>query len=76
MSGTEGLTPPPPSTLRSSRDKSMFPKIDIASEKAIIQNWTPEEVADGTKELGGGTEGVVSSHIDVIEETKNGTGQV
>lgn len=57
----------------------MFPKIDIASEKAIIQNWTPEEVADGSKELGGGLEGVAlssSSHIDVIEETKNSIGQV
>ena len=39
----------------------MFPKIDIASEKAIIENWTPEEVADGHREIG--------TDIDVFEET-------
>lgn len=55
----------------------MFPKIDIASENAIIQNWTPEEVADGSKELGTGAGGVVlTSNIDMIEESKNSIGQV
>ena len=34
---------------RSSRDRSMFPKIDMASEKAIIESWTPEEVSDGNR---------------------------
>lgn len=67
----------PPAACRSSKDKSMFPKIDIASENAIIQNWTPEEVADGSKELVSGPGCVVlSSNIDMIEETKNGIGQV
>ena len=49
----------------------MFPKIDIASEKAIIENWTPEEVADGNRE-GAGT---ASQEIEVFEEAKN-IGQV
>ena len=49
----------------------MFPKIDIASEKAIIENWTPEEVADGNREGGGAP----SQEIEVFEETKN-IGQV
>ena len=51
----------------------MFPKMDMASEKAIIENWTPEEVADGNRELGSGPGGVVlsSGDIDVFEEAKN-----
>ena len=56
----------------------MFPKMDIASEKAIIENWTPDEVADGTRNLVGGAGGVVSSSgdIEVFEEPKNNAEQL
>ena len=54
---------------RSSRERSLFPKKDMASEKAMIENWTPEELADGqTRELTGGGGGDI---IDVFEEPKN-----
>ena len=56
----------------------MFPKKDMANEKAMIDNWTPEETADGTRDLGGGAEGVASASdsIDVFEDSKNYLNQV
>jgi ankyrin repeat protein len=55
---------PSPTSLRrrTSRDRSMFPKIDMASEKAMIEKWTPPEVADGHRGLEG------SQEIEVLEE--------
>ncbi|CAI8045836.1 Protein phosphatase 1 regulatory subunit 12A [Geodia barretti] len=55
---------PSPTGLRrrTSRDRSMFPKIDMASEKAMIEKWTPPEVADGHRGLEG------SQDIEVLEE--------
>ena len=56
---------------RSSKDRSLFPKMDMASEKAMIEKWTPEEVADGNRGLGG------SMEIEVVEEgTKSSSGEV
>lgn len=44
----------------------MFPKMDMASEKAMIEKWTPEEVSDGGRTL------EASQEIEMFEEgTKN-----
>ena len=49
----------------------MFPKKDMASEKAMIEQWTPEEVADGNRGLGSGQE------IEMFEEgTKDSSSEV
>ena len=55
---------------RTSRDRSMFPKIDMASEKAMIEKWTPPEVADGHRGLEG------SQDIEVLEEKAKNSSEV
>ena len=48
----------------------MFPKIDMASEKAMIEKWTPPEVADGHRGLEG------SQEIEVLEERSKNSSEV
>ena len=48
----------------------MFPKIDMASEKAMIEKWTPEEISDGSRGLEG------SQEIEIYEETAKPSSEV